>query len=131
MYETPLLWLLTTVFSFLSFELYACDDDALVTKLFPLNIRPEPPPSAPTSVLNIKMQSVWVMLRKCCNHPYLLEFPLTKDGQLRIDEDVVTKCGKMLLLDRMLPVLLHRGHKARQLYLFLLRANIHSLAKVW
>ena len=51
------------------------------------------------------------MLRKCVNHPYLLEFPLTEDGQFKIDEEIVRCSGKMLLLDRMLPVLLERGHK--------------------
>ena len=58
------------------------------------------------------MQCVWMMLRKCCNHPYLIEFPLTENGDLKIDRDLVTVCGKMLMLDRMLPVLIERGHKA-------------------
>ena len=57
------------------------------------------------------MTSVWVMLRKCCNHPYLLEFPMTEDGEFKIDSELISSCGKMLLLDRMLPALLERGHK--------------------
>lgn len=65
----------------------------------------------PTSIVNIKMQGIWVMLRKCCNHPYLIEFPLTTDGEPRIDEDLVTCCGKMLVLDRILPALLKDGHQ--------------------
>ena len=61
------------------------------------------------------MQNRMMQLRKCVNHPYLLEFPLTADGDFKIDEEVVTCSGKMLLLDRMLPALLRDGHKV-QLY---------------
>ena len=63
------------------------------------------------SVTNIKMNNVWMMLRKCCNHPYLLEFPMTPDGQFRVDEEIVNSCGKIMLLDRMLPALIKEGHK--------------------
>lgn len=66
---------------------------------------------AVVSVTNIKMSNVWMMLRKCCNHPYLLEFPLTPDGQFRVDEEIVNSCGKVMLLDRMLPELIKGGHK--------------------
>lgn len=66
---------------------------------------------AVVSVTNIKMSNVWMMLRKCCNHPYLLEFPLTPDGQFRVDEEIVNSCGKVMLLDRMLPELIKEGHK--------------------
>ena len=75
--------------------------------LFP--IRPPPPPT--TSLVNIKTTAMWVMLRKCCNHPYLLEFPLTPDEDLRVDEELVSCCGKMLVLDRLLSALLKEGHK--------------------
>ena len=57
------------------------------------------------------MNNVWMMLRKCCNHPYLLEFPMTLDGQFRVDEEIVNSCGKIMLLDRMLPALIKEGHK--------------------
>lgn len=66
---------------------------------------------AVVSVTNIKMSNVWMMLRKCCNHPYLLEFPLTPDGQFRVDEEIVNSCGKVMLLDRMLPEFIKEGHK--------------------
>ena len=36
---------------------------------------------------------------------------MTSDGEFRIDEDLVTCCGKMMLLDRLLPALISRGHK--------------------
>ena len=63
------------------------------------------------SVKDIKMTSVFTMLRKCCNHPYLLEFPLTLDGDFLVDEQLVISCGKILLLDRLLPALIKRGHE--------------------
>ena len=64
-----------------------------------------------TSLLNIRMQNRMMQLRKCVNHPYLLEFPLTSNGDFKIDEELVTSSGKILLLDRMLPPLLRDGHK--------------------
>ena len=66
---------------------------------------------AVVSMTNIKMTNVWMMLRKCCNHPYLLEFPMTPDGQFRVDEEIVNSCGKVMLLDRMLSALIKGGHK--------------------
>jgi len=63
--------------------------------------------------VNIRMQNRMMQLRKCVNHPYLLEFPLTPDGDFKIDEEIVTNCGKMLLLDRMLPALLRDSHKVQ------------------
>lgn len=58
-------------------------------------------------LLNLMMQ-----LRKVCNHPYLFDFPTMEDGEtLRVDEDIIALSGKMLLLDRLLPALLGRGHR--------------------
>jgi len=76
------------------------------------NERNMPGPSAPSSVLNIRMTNILMLLRKCCNHPYLLECPLEEGTLLRkVDEDLVNCSGKMLLLDRMLPSLKEGGHK--------------------
>ena len=51
-------------------------------------------------------------LRKTCNHPYLIEYPLTEDGLFyRADEDMVDICGKLKVLDQMLEELMIRGHK--------------------
>ena len=67
---------------------------------------------APSAVVNVRMTNILMLLRKCCNHPYLLECPLEEGTLLRrVDEEIVTSSGKMLLLDRMLPVLKKRGHK--------------------
>ena len=79
------------------------------------------------AILNIRLQNIMMQLRKCCNHPYLLEFPVipgTKD--LRIDEELVKCSGKMLLLDRMLPELKKLGHKVSLLF-FIIHCNHHLI----
>ncbi|KAJ6661744.1 hypothetical protein lerEdw1_013266 [Lerista edwardsae] len=64
------------------------------------------------SEVNLKMQNIMMLLRKCCNHPYLIEYPLDPaTQQFKVDEDLVKNSGKFLLLDRMLPELKKRGHK--------------------
>ena len=51
-------------------------------------------------------------MRKTCNHPYLIEYPLSEDGNFyRADEDMVDICGKLKVLDQMLSELAKRGHK--------------------
>ena len=70
------------------------------------------------------------MLRKCCNHPYLLEFPLTADEDLRVDEEMVTCCGKMLVLDRLLPALLKEGHKVRNTVVYIVDQDNFQLLKI-
>ena len=51
-------------------------------------------------------------MRKAVNHPYLIEYPLTEDGGFyRSDEDMVTICGKLRVLDQLLEELEKRGHK--------------------
>jgi len=58
------------------------------------------------------MQNTMMQLRKCCNHPYLLEYPYNPDtDELIINEELVKVSGKMLVLDQMLPALKKRGHK--------------------
>lgn len=71
-----------------------------------------------TTVKRLKNQSVclnlkviWVQLKKCCNHPYLLAYPSDEHGYATIDDNVFKVSGKMLLLDRMLPTLIDGGHK--------------------
>ena len=49
-----------------------------------------------TAILNIVMQ-----LRKCCNHPYLFEWPVGKDGNEVVDDVLLAASGKLQLLDRM------------------------------
>ncbi|XP_062989268.1 lymphoid-specific helicase [Elgaria multicarinata webbii] len=64
------------------------------------------------SEVNLKLQNIMMLLRKCCNHPYLIEYPLdSTTQQFKVDEELVKSSGKFLLLDRMLPELKKRGHK--------------------
>ncbi|KAL3831416.1 hypothetical protein ACJMK2_023167 [Sinanodonta woodiana] len=64
------------------------------------------------SQVTVRLSNIMMQLRKCCNHPYLLEYPLElKTGQFKIDENLVKVSGKMMVLDRMLEALQKRGHK--------------------
>jgi SWI/SNF-related matrix-associated actin-dependent regulator of chromatin subfamily A member 5 len=61
--------------------------------------------SSRTAILNIVMQ-----LRKCCNHPYL--FPGIEDrNENPFGEHLITNCGKMVLLDKLLRKLYERKHR--------------------
>lgn len=59
----------------------------------------------------IKLQNPMMQLRKIVNHPYLVQQPLLPDGTLRVDESLVDKSGKMLVLDALLTRLKAEGHK--------------------
>ncbi|XP_054455829.1 lymphoid-specific helicase [Anoplopoma fimbria] len=62
--------------------------------------------------INLKLQNILMLLKKACNHPYLLEYPLDPATQeFKIDEQLVKSSGKFLILDRLLPALKERGHK--------------------
>ncbi|XP_040291950.1 lymphoid-specific helicase [Bufo bufo] len=62
--------------------------------------------------INLKMRNIMMLLRKCCNHPYLIEYPLDPFTQdFKIDQELINSSGKFLVLDRMLPELKKRGHK--------------------
>lgn len=64
------------------------------------------------SEVNLKLRNIMMLLRKCCNHPYMIEYPIDPVTQeFKIDEELVTNSGKFLILDRMLPELKKRGHK--------------------
>lgn len=63
-----------------------------------------------TALVNVQLRNSMALLRRCCNHPYLIEYPMD-NGQFRIDESLVTACGKLKLLDRMLTELKRNGHK--------------------
>ncbi|KAK3086718.1 hypothetical protein FSP39_022463 [Pinctada imbricata] len=71
------------------------------------------------NLLNTMME-----LRKCCNHPYLIkgaedkiiaESKETKEGKgedyNQTMDSLVNSCGKMVLLDKLLPKLKQNGHK--------------------
>lgn len=60
----------------------------------------------------IKLNNVLMQLRKCCNHPFLFDWPLDSNGHEAVDEVLVQASGKMLLLDRLVKRLMEEGdHK--------------------
>ncbi|KAM5141238.1 lymphoid-specific helicase [Mantella aurantiaca] len=62
--------------------------------------------------VNLKMRNIMMLLRKCCNHPYLIEYPLDPVTQeFKVDKELIKSSGKFLILDRMLPEMKKRGHK--------------------
>uniref|UniRef100_A0A4W6DRE0 Proliferation-associated SNF2-like protein n=1 Tax=Lates calcarifer TaxID=8187 RepID=A0A4W6DRE0_LATCA len=62
--------------------------------------------------INLKLQNILMLLKRCCNHPYLVEYPLDPATQeFKIDEQLVQSSGKFLMLDKLLPALKKRGHK--------------------
>ncbi|KAL6487251.1 hypothetical protein MHYP_G00038770 [Metynnis hypsauchen] len=62
--------------------------------------------------VNLKLQNILMLLKRCCNHAYLIEYPLIPGTEeFKIDEQLVEASGKFLILDRMLPELKRRGHK--------------------
>ncbi|KAM9365841.1 LOW QUALITY PROTEIN: lymphoid-specific helicase [Pholidichthys leucotaenia] len=64
------------------------------------------------SQISLKLQNILMLLKRCCNHPYLVEYPLNPTtGEFKIDEQLVQSSGKFLILDRLLPALKKRGHK--------------------
>uniref|UniRef100_A0A665TP74 Proliferation-associated SNF2-like protein n=1 Tax=Echeneis naucrates TaxID=173247 RepID=A0A665TP74_ECHNA len=64
------------------------------------------------SQVTLKLQNILMVLKRCCNHPYLVEYPLDPVTQeFKIDEQLVQSSGKLLILDRLLPALKERGHK--------------------
>ncbi|KAM8852391.1 lymphoid-specific helicase [Synchiropus picturatus] len=66
----------------------------------------------PLSQINLKQQNILMLLKRCCNHPYLVEYPLDPATlDFKIDEQLVQSSGKLLILDRLLPELKRRGHK--------------------
>lgn len=71
-----------------------CIQQGLLTKLNPL--------------------AVMTDLRKVVNHPYMIQLPLIPGTEEPlIDENLVNKAGKMLVLDAMLAKLKATNHKVR------------------
>ncbi|GAB7359043.1 hypothetical protein MBLNU230_g5115t1 [Neophaeotheca triangularis] len=66
---------------------------------------------AKREVANKKFQNPVMQLRQCCNSPHNFFYPFDLDSNTPVDESLVTESGKMLLLDRLLPELLTKGHK--------------------
>lgn len=43
--------------------------------------------------INLKLQNILMLLKKCCNHPYLVEYPLDPATQeFKVSCSLVLKC---------------------------------------
>ncbi|XP_072747116.1 lymphoid-specific helicase [Anoplolepis gracilipes] len=62
-------------------------------------------------LIQIKFGRRLLMFKKIVNHPYLIHCPLDSCGLPKIDNDLITSSGKLLVLDAMLAKLKARGHK--------------------
>ncbi|CAF4558922.1 unnamed protein product [Rotaria sp. Silwood1] len=56
-------------------------------------------------------RSVIFPLLRACTHPYLLDAPRDENGEIIVDEDLITNSGKFILLDKMLARLGQTNHK--------------------
>ncbi|OJJ49915.1 hypothetical protein ASPZODRAFT_89549 [Penicilliopsis zonata CBS 506.65] len=65
---------------------------------------------AKKEIANKKMQNPVMQARLACNSPHNFYWPWG-DETTTVDETLVTASGKMLLLDRLVPCLLSKGHK--------------------
>ena len=60
-----------------------------------------------------RLKSVMMELRKCCNHPFLIdeqEWPVTRDPKQFLQQ-LVQASGKLALIDSMLERMKERGHR--------------------
>ena len=55
-----------------------------------------------------RLQNILMQLRKCCNHPYLFDWPVDAAGNETVDDILVQASGKMELLDRILEELIRK-----------------------
>ncbi|KAF8249851.1 hypothetical protein K440DRAFT_542631 [Wilcoxina mikolae CBS 423.85] len=60
---------------------------------------------------NKKLQNLLMQLRQACNSPHLFYWPWEEEKGELPDESIVTESGKMMLLERLVPELIKRGHK--------------------
>lgn len=65
-----------------------------------------------SSLKNMKLNNLFMQLRKVCNHPYLFFYPFdVKTDALKIDENLIKNSGKLVILDQLLPALIARKHR--------------------
>ncbi len=49
-----------------------------------------------TTECRVSLRTRMMDLRKCTNHPYLIEYPLSEDGVFyRSDQELIDCCGKL------------------------------------
>jgi len=61
------------------------------------------------NVVRLQLRNVMMLLRKVCNHPFLINYEQSE--MEKPTEKVVNVCGKMMILDQMLVQLKKKGHK--------------------
>ncbi|KAJ9474684.1 putative ATP-dependent helicase IRC5 [Pseudozyma hubeiensis] len=67
---------------------------------------------AQKQIKNMHLENIVMQARKICNHPFLFDWPIDMDsGTLVVNKDLINASGKMLMLNRLLDELFHRGHK--------------------
>ena len=64
-----------------------------------------------TIARKITGRSVIFPLLRACTHPYLLDAPRDENGEMIVDDNLITASGKFILLDKMLAKLGQTGHK--------------------
>lgn len=62
-----------------------------------------------SNIIRIQLRNVMMLLRRCVNHPFLIDWPMTEMDSPT--EAIVNVCGKMMILDQMLVHLKKGGHK--------------------
>lgn len=81
------------------------------------------------SAERLKLVNRLMYLRKVCNHPYLLEWPVHRGtDDYVIDDDLVARSGKMILLRRLLLALFDRDHKV---LIFSQFTSMLDILEVW
>jgi hypothetical protein len=58
-------------------------------------------------------RSVIFPLLRACTHPYLLDAPRDENGEIIVNEELITSSGKFILLDKMLGKLSQKNHKVK------------------
>ncbi|KAK2716072.1 hypothetical protein QYM36_010596, partial [Artemia franciscana] len=58
----------------------------------------------------MRLQNILMQLRKCCNHPYLFD-GIEPGPPYTTDQHLVDNCGKMLIMDKLLPKLQAQGSR--------------------
>jgi len=61
------------------------------------------------NLVRLQLRNVMMLLRRVCNHPFLIDHPLIE--MEKPTAKIVNVCGKMMLLDQMLVKLKQKGHK--------------------
>ena len=50
-------------------------------------------------------------LLRACTHPYLLDAPRDENGEIIVNDELISSSGKFILLDKMLAKLGQSNHK--------------------